>query len=57
MLASTVGDLEIVQGIVALGAEIDLPTYVSETIPALLTRGAWAATGYSSRLVCLFVCL
>ena len=23
----------------------------------LLTRGAWAATGYSSRLVCLFVCL
>ncbi len=22
---------------------------------ALLTRGAWAATGYSSRLVCLFV--
>ena len=23
---------------------------------SLLTRGAWAATGYSSRLVCLFVC-
>ncbi len=22
----------------------------------LLTRGAWAATSYSSRLVCLFVC-
>ncbi len=34
-LASVVGDLEIVQGIVALGAEIDLPTNVSETIPAL----------------------
>ena len=35
MLASVAGDLEIVQGIVALGAEIDLPTNVSETIPAL----------------------
>ena len=35
MMASKAGDLEIVQGIVALGAEIDLPTYVSETIPAL----------------------
>ena len=35
MLASRAGDLEIVQGIVALGAEIDLPTDVSETIPAL----------------------
>ncbi len=29
MLASRAGDLEIVQGIVALGAEIDLPTNVS----------------------------
>ncbi len=35
MLASRAGDLEIVQGIVALGAEIDLPTNVSETIPTL----------------------
>ena len=23
---------------------------------SLLTRGTWVATGYSSRLVCLFVC-
>ncbi len=29
VLASRAGDLEIVQGIVALGAEIDLPTNVS----------------------------
>ncbi len=29
VLASRAGDLEIVQGIVALGAEIDLPTHVS----------------------------
>ncbi len=29
-----------------------LPRYI---IIMLLTRGAWAATGYSSRLVCLFV--
>ncbi len=29
VLASRAGDLEIVQGIVALGAEIDLPTDVS----------------------------
>ncbi len=29
MLASRAGDLEIVQGIVALGAEIDRPTNVS----------------------------
>ena len=35
VMASRAGDLEIVQGIVALGAEIDLPTNVSETIPAL----------------------
>ncbi len=35
MLAIFGGDLEIVQGIMALGAEIDLPTDVSETIPAL----------------------
>ncbi len=35
VLASRAGYLEIVQGIVALGAEIDLPTNVSETIPAL----------------------
>ena len=30
MLASIAGDLEIVQGIVELGAEIDKPTDVSE---------------------------
>ena len=35
VLASRAGDLEIVQGIVALGAEIDQPTNVSETLPAL----------------------
>ncbi len=35
VLASRAGDLEIVQGIVALGAEIDQPTNVSETIPSL----------------------
>ena len=35
VLACRAGDLEIVQGIVALGAEIDLPTNVRETIPAL----------------------
>ncbi len=35
VMASFRGDLEIVQGIVALGAEINLPTNVSETIPAL----------------------
>ncbi len=35
MLASGAGDLEIVQGIVALGEEIDLLTDVSETVPAL----------------------
>ena len=34
VLATKAGDLEIVQGIVALGAEIN-PTNVSETIPAL----------------------
>ncbi len=31
VLASRAGDLEIVQGIVALGAEIDLPTHVSSS--------------------------
>ena len=35
MMASRAGDLEIVQGIVALGAEINLPQNVSETLPAL----------------------
>ena len=34
-----------------------LPRYIIIILYMLLTRGAWAATGYSSRLVCLFVCL